>query len=205
MNIDKAVRKQKKSYRTFMLSMSFIFFALPILLFLSKKYNIFYVIYLVIIEILIFLASIIRTSNELLSFEYNKYKLVIKIGLKRSKINIICDKIVLVDVENYISKNSELEDFKIIILSTSKFRSNKMFPVKLEFLKRYSYIAYEYNKLKMLHPEWNVYYTVIKRGGIKKYLLLNYIYKSCVYAHFTERAIDRIKYYRDSSEKIKVK
>ncbi|AND83406.1 hypothetical protein GTH52_11310 [Clostridium tyrobutyricum] len=205
MNIDKAVRKQKKSYRIFMLSMSFIFFALPTFLYFSKRYTIFYMIYLMIIEILIFLAVIIRTSNELLSFEYNKYKLVIMLGLKRNKINIICDKIILVDVESYTSQSNALEDFKIIILATSKFRSSKMLPVRLEFLKRYSYIAYEYDKFKMIHPEWNIYYTVIKRGGIKKYLLLNYIYKSCVYAHFTEQAIDKIKYYRDNSDKIKNK
>lgn len=180
--------------------MCFIFFILPTAFIMSKNFHLFYIIYLLIIEILILIAIIIRINNEFLKFSYDRYKLVINIGIKRTKIDVICDNIALVHIENYISKNSNIKDFKIIFLSNSKFRNKRMVPINVEFLKRHPYVAYEYNKIKILHPEWNIYYTIIKRGGLKKYLLLDSVYKSCVHANFTEAAIDKIKYYRENSE-----
>ncbi|WP_446898294.1 hypothetical protein ACSVC9_15470 [Clostridium sp. LBM24168] len=201
MNIDKAINKQKKSYKRFLLFMSFIFFILPAIFIMSKKFSLFYIIYLLIIEVLVFLAVIIKINNESLKFDCNGYRLKISVGINRSKINMVCDKVMLVHVEKYLSKNKKLNDFKIIVLTTSQFRSGRMLPVNLEFLKRHTYIAFNYNKLKILYPEQKFYYTIIKRAGIKKYPLLDVIYKSCVHAHFTEEAIDEIKYYRENSEK----
>lgn len=200
MNIDKAIRKQKKSYKIFMLSMCFIFCIMPTVLILAKKFNIFYIAYLIVLELLIFLAIIIRINNELLKFSYDGYKLKLKMGIRRVKLNIICDKIVLVHVENYVSKYRDNQEFRIIILSISKFRSDRMILIHEGFLKRHSYVAHQYNKMKILHPENTFYYTIIKRGELNKYPLLNIIYKSCVYAHFTEDAIEKIKYYRENSE-----
>lgn len=201
MNIDKAINKQKKSYKIFMLFMSFIFFILPVVFIMSRKFNLFYIIYLIIIEVLIFLAAIIKISNESLKFDCDGYKLKIVIGLNKNKINVICNKVMLVHVEKYSSNDREFNDFKIIILTTSQFRSSRMLSVNLEFLKRHPSVALNYNKLKILYPEQKFYYTIIKRAGIRKYPLLDIIYRNCVCAHFTEKAIDEIKYYRENSEK----
>lgn len=200
MNIDKAMRKQKKHCNIFLLSMCFIFFILPAVFVISQKFYLFYIIYLLIIEMLILIAMIIRINNESLKFSYDRYRVMINLGISGAKLDIICDNIVLVHVENYISKNNNIKDFKIIFLSNSKFRSKRMIPIKVEFLRRHPYVAYQYNKMKIMHPDWNVYYTIIKRGGLKKYPLLDAIYKSCVHAHFTEASIDKIKYYRENSE-----
>lgn len=37
------------------------------------------------------------------------------------------------------------------------------------------------------------YFQVIRRGGLKKYLLLDLIYKNCVRATYTEESIQNIK------------
>ncbi|NMM61557.1 hypothetical protein HBE96_02370 [Clostridium sp. P21] len=204
MNIDKAIRKQKKSYKRFMLSMSFIFFVMPIILILSKKFYLFYIFYLVVIELLILLAVCIRINKESLTFQYDNYKLKINLGLTRKTINIGGDKVILVHVENFILKDTREKDFKIILLSKSKFRSDRMMPISINFLKKHPYVACQYNRIKIVHPENEYYYTIIKRGGINKYPLLDLIYKSCVYAEFTEEAVEKIKFYRENSESYKV-
>lgn len=200
MNIDKAIRKQKKSYKRFLLSMGFIFFALPAVLISYNKIHVFYILYLIVIELLIILSLFISVNNELLSFNCDGYRLRLVLGLGKKRINIITDKIVLVHVEGF-EKNGEIEeDFKIILLSTSRFRSSRMIPVNLVFLRNYPYIAYHYNRIKILYPDNQYYFTVIKKGGIKKYPLLDTIYKNCVHAYFTEETIDKIKFYRENSE-----
>ncbi|WP_363316027.1 hypothetical protein [Clostridium sp.] len=168
---------------------------------MSGKFNLFYMIYLMIIEVLIFLAVIIKINNESLKFESDGYKLKIIIGISRHKINVICNKVILVHVEKYPYNNRESGDFKIIVLATSQFRSSRMIPVNLEFLKRHPCTAFNYNRIKIIYPEQKFYYTIIKRAGIKKYPLLDVIYRNCVHAHFTEETIDEIKYYRENSEK----
>lgn len=200
MNIDKAIRKQKKSYKRFLLSMCFIFFILPAVLVLSKKFYIFYIAYLVVVEILIFLAIIIRINNETLKFSYDGYRLKLQLGLNGSKINILCDKIALVHVEDYISGEQENIDFKVILISRSRFRSDRMIPISEDFFNKHPFAAHEYRKIKVIHPEDDFYFTIVRRGGLNKYPLLDTIYKSCVYANFTQEAIERIKYYRENSE-----
>ncbi len=204
MNIDKAIRKQKKSYKRFMLSMCFIFFILPIILIVSKKFYIFYIVYLVIIELLIFLAICIKINKESLAFEYDEYKLKINLGLVRKSIDIGCDKVVLVHVENVVSKDTGGKDFKIVLLAKSRFRSERMMPISINLLKNHPYIAYQYNRIKVMHPDNEYYYTIIKRGGINKYPLLDLIYKNCVYAEFTEEAVEKIKFYRENSQYYKI-
>lgn len=204
MNIDKAIRKRKKSYKRFMLSMCFIFFMLPAILIFLKKFYIFYIVYLIIIELLILLAICIKINKESLTFQYDEYKLKINLGLAGKKINIAGDKIVLVHVENFIIKNTREKDFKIILLSKSKFRSDRMLPVSINFLKNHPYVACEYNRIKIMNPESEYYYTIIKRGGINKYPLLDLIYKNCVYAEFTEEAVEKIKFYRENSVNYKI-
>ena len=200
MNIDKAIRKQKKSYKRFLLSMCFIFFALPAILILSKKVYIFYIVYLIIIEALILMSIFIRISNESLKFKNDGYRLQISIGINNKKINIITEKVSLVHVENILSDKGEVIDFKIILIAGSKFRSDRMVPISINFLKKYSYIAYHYNRIKVMQPEDNYYYTIIKKGGFNKYPLMDIIYKTCVYSYFTGEAIEKIKFYRENSQ-----
>lgn len=200
MNIDKAIRKQKKSYKRFLLSMCFIFLALPIALIFSKKIYMFYIIYLAVVESLILISIFIRVSNESLRFKNDGYKLKISLGINNKKINVINEKVLLVHVENILSSNGEVVDFKIILITGSKFRSDRMIPININFLKRHSYIAHHYNRIKIKYPENNYYYTIIKRGGLNKYPLLDVIYKTCVHAHFTEETIEKIKFYRENSQ-----
>lgn len=200
MNIDKAIRKQKKSHKILLLSTGLIFFILPGYFILTGKFYTFYITYLIVLETLIFLAIIIRIDNSSLSFIYDGYKLKVNMGIKNGRLNIICDKIVLVHVENYMRRNADESEFRIILLSTSKFRSDRMVLVHREFLKRHAYVAHEYNKLKILRPEESFYYTIIKRGQLNKYPFLDTVYRSCVYAHFTEEAVEKIKFYRQNSE-----
>lgn len=200
MNIDKAIRKQKKSYKIFMLSMVFIFFLLPIVFILNRKFHVFYMFYLIVLESLIFLTIIITINNEFLKFEYDGYRIKINMGVRNVKLNIICDKIVLVHVENYVVKNDKAVDFRIIFLSTVKSRNNRIIPVNRDFLKKRPYLAHQYNKLKILRPNAKFYYTIVKNGRLNKYLFLDTVYKSCVYAYFTKETIEKIKYYRENSE-----
>jgi len=200
MNIDKAIRKQKKSYKRFLLSMCFIFFALPAILVLSKRVYLFYIIYLIIIEILILTCIFIRMSNESLKFKNDGYKLIVSIGINNKKINIATEKVSLVHVENVLSDKGEIIDFKIILIAHSKFRSDRMLPISENFLKKYSYVAYHYNRIKDMQPENEYYYTIIRRGELNKYSLLDIIYKTCVHCYFTGEAIEKIKFYRKNSQ-----
>jgi hypothetical protein len=143
-----------------------------------------------------------KVNNELLLFNCDGCRLKIILGVKKSKLVLTCRNVMAVHVERDIykdDKNIEVPDFKIIVLTDSKFRSNRIIPVNVNFLKKHSYAAGEYSRLKSIYPDKQFYYTVIKRAGIKKYPLLDCIYKNCVYAHFTEDAIDVIKFYRDNS------
>lgn len=190
MNINKAIRKQKKSYKRFVLSMSFIFVLLPIALFISKIFNVFYIIYLVIIEFLILDVILLKLNEEVLEFKVDKSKAIIRYGLMKFKYMVLCDKIALVHVE----EKEKL--FDIIILTKSKFRNKRIYTVSLAFLKKYPNIAYVYNKIKIKNPNDDYFYFSIKKGGYKKYILLDALYKNSEDAIFTDEAIEKIKEYR---------
>ncbi len=81
MDLNKGLRNQKRSYKRFVVIMSFIFILLPLILYLYNKiYDIFYVSYLIIIEVLIIMAIIIRTDREKLKFEYSNNRLKVVLG-----------------------------------------------------------------------------------------------------------------------------
>jgi hypothetical protein len=155
---------------------------------------------MVIVEILILISIFIRISNESLKFKNDGYRLRISLGINNKKLNIITEKVSLVHVEDVLSDKGEVIDFKIILIAGSKFRSDRMLPISINFLKKYSYVAYHYNRIKVMQPENDYYYTIIKRGGLNKYPLLDIIYKTCVYSYFTEEAIEKIKFYRKNSQ-----
>lgn len=189
MNVNKAIKKQNKSYKRFLLFNCFIFLALPLMLYFSRQYNFFYIAYLLIIEVLILFAIIAAVNNNKLSFNYDGLKLKLSWGIWGKKLIINCDKVVFV----HSKKNDD-----IIIISTSRFRSNIMRKIDMKFLKNNPYAAYYYYKIKAQCPEKNYYYVIIKSGGIYRYELLDTLYKSCVYAQYTDDAIDKIKIFRDS-------
>lgn len=190
MNINKAIRKQEKSNKRFLLTLCFIFFVLPLILFLSGRFNIFLFIYLFVIELLILIAIVININNNYLKYSVENYKLKIKLKKFGESINILCDKVAMVFAEG---KNSNME---IIIITTSKFRNKNIKPIDENLLKKYPYLAHKYYIIKKHHPENNYFYIIINKGGYNKYRLLDLIYKNCITAYYSEEAIERIKEYR---------
>lgn len=186
MDINKAIRKQSKSYKRFLLFNCFIFLLLPLILYFTKQFNIFLISYLTLIELLVLAAVTISISSNNLKFHYDGIKLRIRYGL-RGKIIILCEKVVLVHIE----KNED-----IILLTKSKFRNDRMKEVSLKFLQSHPYVSYHYNRIKSKDPEELFYYIIIRKGGFLKYSLLDTLYKSCVYAVFTDEALEKIKQYR---------
>lgn len=199
MNINKAIRKQQKSYKRFMLIMCFIFFIIPAILIYTKKLSLFYIAYASIIQFLIIISMLVKKHNEHIKFQIiENYRLYIELGLFKKKINMLCDKIEIVHAENFKRKSDGKEDFEIIIITSSKFRSEYIVPVNAKLFKLHPYIAHCYKKRKVIHPEKSYFFTIIKKGKLHKYVLLDMIYKRCVNAEFTYEAIDRIKEYRES-------
>lgn len=190
MDINKAIRKQNKANKRFMLSMAFIFLILPLSVIFLNILNIYIVIYLLIVELLIIVVIYIKINNEYLKFTFDRYKLSIKGGLFHNKINVMCDKIGLVHII------TEENNWGIVILTKSNFRNKNIKAVDGIFLKNYSYIAYHYYRIKKLHPEEQYFYIILRSGSLKKYELLNIIYKNSGNAYFTDEAIEKIKEYR---------
>lgn len=191
MNINKAIRKQKKTYKRFMLSMCFIFVLLPIMLIISKSINIFLILYLICNELLIVMVMIFRFNEEYIDFKLEGYKISIWCGIAKVKYIIICKKIVFVHALDF-GKN-----MGIIIITKSKFRNKKIYPIDIDFLKQYPYVAYMLYKIKIENPEQTYFYFIIKHGGFKKNILLDDLYRACVDAIFSDDAIEKIKEYRD--------
>jgi len=191
MNINKAIRKQKKTYKGFMLSMCFIFVLLPIILIVSKIMNIFLVLYLICNELLIAIVVILKINEEYIDFKLEGYKISIWCGITKAKFIIICKKVVFVHTQD------QGKNLKIIVITKSKFRNKKIHPIEINFLIKYPYLAGIYNKIKIENPEELYFYFIIRHGGFRKYTLLDELYKSCVFAKFSDDAIEKIKEYRE--------
>lgn len=193
MKIDKAIKKQNKSYKYFLLSMCFIFFLLPIVLFFSRQYTkYFYDGYLAVIEVLIIISIIFVIKNYSLEFDSNGIKLNIQYGIIKKKFIIDCDKVVFVH-----SQEGKNDNFKLIIFTTSRFKNNNILPVDKKFLQMYPYVAFHYYNIKKREPEEDYFYIIIKSGGYNKYKLLDIMYKNCMYAFYTEEALNKIIQYRN--------
>lgn len=196
MNINKALKKQVNSYKRFMLIMGFIFFILPIILLFFKILDMFFLIYLVAIELLIVIAIVAKINMERLRFSYNNGKIYISSGMRREVTIIPCDKVKFVHTQEITRKYDREKDFIIIILLSFNVRSRKIYPINEKFLKENPFVAYKYNKLKTLMPENNYSFTVISKGRLFKYKLLDLIYSNCVNSSFSEESIDKIREYR---------
>lgn len=191
MNINKAIKKQRASYKRSMIAMIFILIILPVIWYLSGQINIFFFIYLFVIELLILAAMSFKTKVQVLSYEVDKYSIKITIGFPKKDINLLCEKIDIIHAE------SSGSDIKLILITKSITRNRFVRKIDIDFLRRYPYAGYHYGRFKKNNPENEYFYTVISTGGYKKYKLLDELYKSCTGAFFTEEAIAKIKEYRN--------
>ncbi|MCM8709733.1 hypothetical protein M2651_01690 [Clostridium sp. SYSU_GA19001] len=191
MNIDKAIRKQDKSHKRFLLFLSFIFFVLPLALVISGRFDIFFLVYLFLIESLVLIAVLVTINSNYLSYNMEKYKLKIKLRRFGDEISIACDKVIFVHVEG------EGSDINIILITSSKFRSKNIRVIDESLMKKYPYLAHQYYRIKKHYPENNYFYITINKGGFHKYRLLDLIYRNCLLAQYSEEAINKIKEYRN--------
>lgn len=189
MDINKVLKKQKKSYNRFMLFMGFIFVCLPIILFYFKRFSPFFILYLVVTELLVLQAALIRRNEEYLTFEQVDDNIVIEVGLIKLRYSIIAKKVAIVHTIN------NKDNFDIIVVTKGRFRNKRLKHVDFKFLQKQHTISRYYNRVRLKNDD-PYFYFIIRKGGAKKYLLLNFLYKLCVNSAFTDSAIEIIKKYR---------
>lgn len=187
MDIYTAVKKEKTHFKTFLVTMFIISIILPAALILTGLTNAFYIGYLIFIEFLIVIAVIIRFNSYSVEYRCMNNKLIFKTGIFTREYLIICDKVVLVHT------NKSDYDLEIVIITNVAFKNKALRKVESDFLKRYPQVNKEFKRIKQLNPEKNYYFQVIRIGGLKKYLLLDSIYKNCVKAVYTDDSIQNIK------------
>lgn len=100
---------------------------------------------------------------------------------------IICDKVELVHTNNCDY------DLEIVIITNVKFRNKLLREVDNNLFKKYPEIKKYYTKLQDKNPDKKYFFQIVKRGGLKKYLLLDVIYRNCVKAIYTDESIQNIK------------
>ncbi|NME82640.1 hypothetical protein [Clostridium sp. SM-530-WT-3G] len=189
MDIYTAVKKEKKNLKIFFISMIIIALILPIAVIITNLTTFFYFAYLGVIEFLIVISMIIRLNYYKVEFKCINNKLMFKTGILTKQYLIICDKVVLVHT------NKSDYDLEIIIVTTTNFRNKSLRKVDNNFLKRYPRIKSNLDYLNRVNGEEDrkYYFQIVRRGGLKKYLLLDCIYKNCVKAIYTEQSIQNIK------------
>ena len=187
MDIYKAIKMEKKSLKRFYKLMGILFIGLPLSVYLTGVRTIFFLVYLLIIELLIISAVINKLNYYSLKYSYNANRLNIKNGLFANNNLILCDKVILVHTEKMES------DMEIIIISTMNFRNKNLRPVVNGFLKKYPKVDEELKKISNGNNQQIYYFQIIRKGGLIKYLLLDTIYKNCVKAIYTNDSIQNIK------------
>lgn len=193
MDIYKVLKKQKKSYTRFMLSMGFIFLLLPLVLYITRRFDLFFIIYLCVIEALIFISVMIRYNEDYLKFEVDHDKLMVSICGGRIKYRILSSKVVIVHTI------PEEQNFNIILVTKSQFRNKRIKVITQRVIDKYKGLEEYYKKINKPDDGY-YYYFIIKKGGAKKYLLLDVLYKYCLDALFTENAVENIKQFRNSNK-----
>lgn len=187
MDIYTAIKREKFHLKIFFITMIIISIILPGVLILTGLTSIFYMSYVVFIEFLIVIAIIIKMNSYKVEYRYLNNRLMFKVGIFSKEHLIICDKVALV----HTSKSDY--DLEIVIITSVVFKNMGLRPIDKNFLKRYPQIVGEYDDIKKLNPKKDYYFQVVKRGGLKKYLLLDSIYKNCVKAIYTDESIQNIK------------
>jgi energy-coupling factor transporter transmembrane protein EcfT len=192
--IHKALKKERRHEKHFFILMITLFIVLPLIAFLSQIKSVFLWAYLGVIEILISISCVNKLNYHKLKFSCSNNKLKFKSGLFSKESVIICDKIAVVHTDK--SK----EEMDIILISTVRFRNKYLKPISKGFLKKYPEASEEYIKAKKINPENSYYFQIIRKGALKKYILLDTIYKNCVRASYTASAIENIKIAREQIE-----
>ena len=194
MKIEKALKKQRMYNKLFIVFMFFLEIFLPIITYLAYVNTFTIVAFLILIELLIFIAIIRKANSCTLKFVCANNKLKFSTGLFSSYAYIQCDRVAIVHT------NKEREEMEIIIVTRGKIKNQKMKPINKEFVKKYEEAAVEYKRLKTINKDMVYYFKIIKNGELKKYILLDNIYRNCVNATYTTSAIDNIKIARGQKE-----
>lgn len=195
MDIDRAIKKQKKSYKRFMFLMVILFAMLPLLVWYFEVYKDFLIVYLIFLEIFIIIVMIKNFNNIRLEYTCDNGILKIKPYVFSKYKNIYCDRVALVHTEN------TLEDMKIILVFSNKGRKDKFGkPIGEYFCKAHPGLSNDYNKMVRLNKENQLYYIIVKRGALKKFKLLDDIYKNCVTATYTNDSIENIRVARGQTK-----
>lgn len=187
MDIYKAIKREKSHLNIFMIAMVIIAVLHPIVLMITGLTTTFYISYTIFIEFLIIIAIIVKMNAYKVEYRYSNNRLIFKAGIFIKEYLIICDKVILVHT------NKSDYDLEIVIITSVKFKNRGLRSVDQNFLKRFPQIAEEYNIINQTNPKRDYYFQVIKRGGLKKYLLLDSIYRNCVKAIYTDDSIQNIK------------
>ncbi|RII32412.1 hypothetical protein D2A34_22295 [Clostridium chromiireducens] len=187
MDIYKAIKKERLHLKMFLIIMVIIGSILPLILIVTGLTTIFYTSYVVFIEILIIISIIIKMNAYKVEYRYSSNRLIFKVGILSKESLIICDKVILVHT------NKSDYDLEIVLVTSVKFKNRGLRLIDPNVLKRYPQIAEDYNVVKQINPQRDYYLQVIKRGGLKKYLLLDSIYRNCVKATYTDDSIQNIK------------
>lgn len=187
MDIFKALKKEKKSIKRFYIYMIILAIFLPTTLWLTGITTKFYIIYVLVLELLIILAVLKKRDYTKIDYMYKNNRLKFKSGLFSQTNTILCDTIFIVHTDG-------MEDYmKIILVSNTKLRNKRMRPISKGFLKKYPEVAKLYKKLRKLEPDEKYYFQIVRKGGLRKYLFLDEVFKYCVKADYTEECIQNIK------------
>ena len=187
MDIYTAIKKEKLHLKIFLITMVIIASILPIVLILTGLTTMFYISYVIFIEFLIVIAIIIKMNGYKVEYRCLSNRLIFKTGIFAKEYLIICDKVVLVHT------NKSDYDLEIVLITSIVFKNRGLRPIDKNFFKRYPQIVEEYEAIKQQNPKRDYYFQVIKRGGLKKYLLLDIVYRNCVKAIYTDESIQNIK------------
>lgn len=194
MKISKAIKYENSKKNAFLTLMAILFTVLPIIDLLSQSKVIFLWLYLGAIEALILTAFIATVNYHNLKFKILNNRLRVKAGLFSETSTILCDKVAVVHTIKFY------EDMSIILITTSKSNNKYLKEITPGFLKKFPEAEEQYLKFKNVNDDQKYYFQIIKIGALKKYVLLESIYKNCVRAYYTAPAIENIKVAREQIE-----
>lgn len=192
--IEKALKRQKVYKKLFFIFMAIISIFLPIVAYLANIRMLFMMIYLIVLELLILFAITIKLDFYRLEFSCQNGRLKFKNGILSNESLILCKDVAIVHT------NKSNVDIEIIIVTSKNLKNKRLLPITEGFIKRYPEASHDYLKLKRLNPETIYYFQIITKGALKKYILLDTIYKNCISANFTASAIENIKIARGQNE-----
>lgn len=191
MKLNKAINKENNANKGFFILMIFLLIFLPFIYYLFQRNSSILKIYLLLLEGLILFSIVNKINSIYIKYEVKNNIIKVKDGIIKKDSLIYCDKVKLIDT---LSSGSNME---IILITTYKYRNRYLRGLDFRFLKKYEAINTFYNKNKELYPDDAYYYQIIKNGNLKKYNLLNDIFKNCVKAEYSKSAINNIKIARE--------